>query len=152
MRGIGQVAKFLAARAEVRLTRAFGSGTVRQGRCRRERGVEVTVREQQRRRTKHENGEGEMERYDMRIANTLSHACSCLYVTQGKSAKKMCVRHGVCVHTAVATTWVRNLESTKKIPRLRRSTSILVVYQFAFHRSSSVNASLCFFDLELVPL
>ena len=45
---------------------------------------------------KHESGEGEMERYDMRTANTLSHACSCLYVTQGKSAKKMCVRHGVC--------------------------------------------------------
>ena len=31
VRGIGQVAKLLAARAEVRLTRAFGSGTVRQG-------------------------------------------------------------------------------------------------------------------------
>ena len=26
--------------------------------------------------------EGKMERYDMRIANILSHACSCLYVTQ----------------------------------------------------------------------
>ena len=46
---------------------------------------------------KHENGEGELERYDMRTANTLSHACSCLYVTQGKSAEKRCVRHGVCV-------------------------------------------------------
>ena len=31
VRVIGQVAKLLAARAEVRLTRAFGSGTVRQG-------------------------------------------------------------------------------------------------------------------------
>ena len=86
MRGVGKVAKLLGARAEVRLTRAFGSGTVRQGRCRRERGVEVTVREQQGWRMKHENGEGEMERYDMRTANTLSHACSCLFVTQGKSA------------------------------------------------------------------
>ena len=56
VRGIGQVAKLLAARAEVRLTRAFGSGTVRQGRCRRERGVEVTVREQQGWRMEHENG------------------------------------------------------------------------------------------------
>ena len=59
----------------------------------------MIVREQQAQRTKHENGEGEMERYDMRTANTLSHACSCLYVTQRKSAKKMCVRHGVCVYT-----------------------------------------------------
>ena len=56
VRGIGQAAKLLAARAEVRWTRAFGSGTVRQGRCRQERGVEVTVREQQRRRMKHDNG------------------------------------------------------------------------------------------------
>ena len=47
VRGIGQGAKLLAPRAEVRLTRAFGSGTVRQARCRRKRGVEVTVREQQ---------------------------------------------------------------------------------------------------------
>ena len=77
------MAKLLAARAEVRLTRACESGTVRQGRCRRERGVEVTVREQQRRRMKHENGEGEMERHDMRTANTLSHACTrCPYATQ----------------------------------------------------------------------
>ena len=49
-RGIGQVAKLFAARAEVCLTRAFGSGTVRQGsqgRRSREGGLEVTVREQQ---------------------------------------------------------------------------------------------------------
>ena len=117
MRGIGQVAKLLAARAEARLTSAFRSGEVRQGSRRRrsrEGGLEVTVREQQGRWMKHESGEGEMERYDMRTANTLSHACSCLYVTQGKSAKKMCVRHGVCVHTVahtvVATMWVRSLE------------------------------------------
>ena len=58
MRGIGQEAKLLATRAEVRLTRAFGAGTVRQGRCRRERGVEVTVRVQQGRRMKHEKGQG----------------------------------------------------------------------------------------------
>ena len=45
---------------------------------------------------KHENGEGETERHDIHTANTLSHACSCLYVTQGKSAKKMCVRHRMC--------------------------------------------------------
>ena len=35
VRGIGQVAKLLGARAEVRLTRAFGSGEVRQGSRRR---------------------------------------------------------------------------------------------------------------------
>ena len=47
VRGIGQVANLPAARAEVRLTRAFGSGTVRQGRCRcqgLEGGLEVTFR------------------------------------------------------------------------------------------------------------
>ena len=49
VRGIGQVAKLPAARAEVRLTRTFGSGTVRQRLCRQECGLEVTVREQQRR-------------------------------------------------------------------------------------------------------
>ena len=78
VRGIGQVATLLAARAEVRLTRAFGSGRARQGsrgRHSREVGLEVTVREQQGRRMKHDYGEGEMERYDMRTANTLSHAC-----------------------------------------------------------------------------
>ena len=71
MRGISQVAKLPATRAEVRLTRAFGSGTVRQGRCRREGGLEVAVREQRRRRMEHENREGETERDDMRTANTM---------------------------------------------------------------------------------
>ena len=85
VRRIGQVAKLPAARAEVRLTRAFESGTVGQGRCRRqgrESVLEVAVREQQGRRMEHENGEREMERFDMRNANTLSHACArCLYAT-----------------------------------------------------------------------
>ena len=93
VRGISQVAKLLGARAEVRLTRAFGSGRARRRRCGRERGVEVTVREQQRWRVKHEDREGEMEICDMHTANTffffrhLSHACTrCLYVTQRKCA------------------------------------------------------------------
>ena len=89
VRGIGQVAKLPAARGEVCLPRAFGSGTVRQRLCRQECGLEVTVREQQKRRMKHENGEGEMER------------CGALQTplaTQGKCVRKMCVRHGVCVH------------------------------------------------------
>ena len=100
MRGIGQVARLLGARAEVRSTRVFRSGKARRRRCGRERGVEVTVREQQRRRMKHESGEGGMDISYIHTANTLSHACTrCLYVTQRKFAKKICVRHGVCVHT-----------------------------------------------------
>ena len=117
MRGIGQVATLLGAHAEVRLTRAFRSGKARQGsrgRQGREGGLELTAREQQGRRMKHENGEGEMERYGMRTANTLSHACTrCLFVTQRNCVRKMCVRYGVRVQppvarTAVATMWVRN--------------------------------------------
>ena len=100
VRGIGLVAKLPAARAEVRLTCAFGSGRVRQGRCRRqsrEGGLEVTVREQQGRRMKHENGEGEMEKYDMRTANTL-RACH-VRTPRKENVSEMCVRHGVCVHS-----------------------------------------------------
>ena len=78
--------------------------TVRRRRCRQECGLEVTVKEQQGRRMKHGNGEGEMGRYDMRTANTLSHACTlCLYATQRNCVRKMCVRHGVCVHSGGAT-------------------------------------------------
>ena len=96
MRGIGQVAKLLAARAEVRQTRAFRSRTVRRRPCRRECGLEVTVRAQQGRRMKHEHGEGEMERYDMHTANTSSRACArCLKATQRNCVRKICVRHGV---------------------------------------------------------
>ena len=71
----GRVAKLLGARAEVRLTRAFGSGEARQGsrgRQSREGGLEVTVREQQGRSVTHENGEGEMEMCDMRMQQTSS--------------------------------------------------------------------------------
>ena len=133
VRRIGQVAKLTAARAEVRLTRAFGSGTVGQGRCRRqgrESGLEVAVREQQGRRMKHENGEGEMKRCDMRTANTLSHACArCLYATQRKCVRKMCVWHGVCTplpsHTQQLPLRGCEILRLKKILRLRRSTSIL---------------------------
>ena len=110
MRGIGQVATLPAARAEVRLTRVFGSGTIRQ-KCRQERNVGVTVRRKQGRRMKRENGESEMERYDMRTANTLSHACTrCLYATQVSEnirawtphkCQKMCVRHGVCARITI---------------------------------------------------
>ena len=45
VRRIGQVVRLLDAHAEVRLTRVFGLGTVRQRRYRQERSVEVTVRE-----------------------------------------------------------------------------------------------------------
>ena len=50
VRGIGQVAKLLGARAEVRMSFAFRTGKHRQesrGRQSREGGLEVTVREQQ---------------------------------------------------------------------------------------------------------
>ena len=114
VRGIGKVARLLGARAGVRLTRAFGSGEVRQGsrgRRSRESGLEVTVKEQQGWRMKHENGEGEMERYDMRTANTLSHACTRY---QYVHARKLCQKNvratrSVCTpsvaHTVVATTF-----------------------------------------------
>ena len=70
VRGIGQVAKLRDARAEMRLTRALGSGKARRRQCGRERGVEVTVREQQGRRMKHECGEGESEICDMHTQQT----------------------------------------------------------------------------------
>ena len=64
-------------------------------------------------------------------ASTLSHACTrCLYVTQGKCAKKMCVRHGVCVyspsHTLQLLLFVSKTQSRKKKLRLRHSMSILI--------------------------
>ena len=68
--GSAKSLKLLRARAEVRLTHAFGSGEARRRRCGRERAVEVTVWEQQRRRMKHEDREGEMEICDMHTANT----------------------------------------------------------------------------------
>ena len=67
--------------------------------CTQERCVEVTVQEQRRRWMEYDKGEGEMVRYDMRTANTLSRASTrYLYATQGKCVRKMRVRHGVCVH------------------------------------------------------
>ena len=69
------------------------------------------------------------ERFDMRTVHTLSHACTrCLYVTQRKCVRKMCVRHEVCTiaDTVVALTWVRNPDSENKILRPRRPTSILI--------------------------
>ena len=99
VRGIGQVARLLGARAEVPLTRAFESTTVRRRRCRREGGLEMTVREQQGRWMKNENGEGGMERNDMLTANTLSHACTrCLYVTQKKTVSEKCACDTECVY------------------------------------------------------
>ena len=152
MRGIGQVAKLPAARAEVRLTRAFVSGTVRQGRCRRqsrEGGLEVTVRE---RRMKYENGEGEMERCDTRTANTSHARTRCLYATQGKCVRTVRVRHGVCVHLPSHTQWL-SLRGCEILRQKKPQTSSFhfhldfshqnVVHQFAFQRSSLVNASRC---------
>ena len=82
--GFGQVAKLLGARAEMRMSCAFRTGKHWQrscGRQSRERGLQVTVREQQGWRVKHGNGEDEMERHDIRMQQTffmtLSRACMC---------------------------------------------------------------------------
>ena len=69
---------------------------------------------------KHDNEEGEMERYD--------------------SVRKMCVRHGVCVHlpvahTAVPTTWVKNPQTPSFHSDLDFSHQD-VVHQIAFHKST----------------
>ena len=120
VRGIGQVAKLPAARVGSALDPCFRIGEVRQRLCREECGLEVTMREQQRRRMKHEKREGEMERHDTRTANTLSHACMrCLYTNARKKCQKnVRATRSVCTlpvaHTAVATTWVRNPETKKK--------------------------------------
>ena len=104
--GLGQVAKLYRGRAEVRLTRAFGSGRARQGsrgRQSRESGLEVTVREQQGWRVKHENGEGEMEMCDIcmqqTFLTTLSHACVCTRMNMCGCAQTKCVCDSrVCAH------------------------------------------------------
>ena len=120
VRGIGQVAKLLGARAEVRLTR-FRVGTVRRRRCRRECGLAMTVREQQGRRVKHDIRDSEMERYDMRTANTSSHTCNAVSV---RHAKKLCQKNvratrRVCTHHAVFSFLVfvqRNLVVDSLVP------------------------------------
>ena len=59
MRGLGQVAKLLAARVGVRMPRAFGEGKTREDSSSGPAGL--AVRKQQG-RVRHEDGEGEMER------------------------------------------------------------------------------------------
>ena len=84
---LGQVAKLLGARAD-----AFGSGKSRRRRCGRERGAEVTLREQQ--------GWG-MKHGDMRHAHC-KHLEPCMYAVSVRHAKKMCVRHeSVCTSCRV---------------------------------------------------
>ena len=90
VRGSGRVAKLLAAHAEVRQTSDFRSGTFRRRRRRRECGVKVTVREQQGRRMKHEKGEGEMERCDMRTAKHLEPYVHAMSV---RHAQKLCQKN-----------------------------------------------------------
>ena len=57
----------------------------------------MTVREQQGRRMKHENGEGEMERYDMRTANTL-RACD-VRTPRKENVSEKCACDTECVYT-----------------------------------------------------
>ena len=91
--GLGQIAKLLAARAEMRTPCAFRTGErvdVKVG-----NGLEVTVKEQQG-WVRHETGEGEMERCDTYKKHpffiTLSHARVC-------TRMKMCG----CAQTDCAT-------------------------------------------------
>ena len=103
VRGIGQAAKLLGARAEVRLTRAFRSGTVWQGsrgRRSREGGLEVTVREQHG-RVKHESGEGEMERYNMRTEKHLkTMRVRDVCTPRKENVSEICACDTECVQTA----------------------------------------------------
>ena len=72
--------------------------------------------------------------------------------TPRKDNSEKCACDTECVypsvaHTVVATTWVRNPETKKKNPQTSSFHVHLdfsdqdVVHQFAFHRSSLVNAS-----------
>ena len=128
VRGIGEVAKLPGARAEVRLTRACGSGKARRRRRGRERGVDVTVREQQGWRVKHEwrKRDGDMPHAHCK------HLEPCVCAMSARHAKKMCVRQeSVCTlsiaHTAVATTHQD------------------LFHQFAFHHLSDVSVNSSWF-------
>ena len=151
VRWIGQVAKLLDARADVRLTRAFGSGRARRGRCGRERGVEVTVREQQRRRMKHENGEGETEIRDMHMQQTFLQTLEpCVYAMSVRHAKKMCVRQeSACTppvaHTLVATTCVRNPGFENLVPPLCIPPIIRCESQFYWVNTGQSSVLVCVF-------
>ena len=66
--GLGQIAKLLGARAELRMSCAFRTGKFGKKVVDVKVGIdlEMTVKEQQR-RVRHESGEGEMERYDTHV-------------------------------------------------------------------------------------
>ena len=64
-----------------------------------------------------------MERYDMRTANALSHACTrCLYATQGKCVRKMCVRRGVCVQLKTLSGRLHQCRHSNRNQRCHNST------------------------------
>ena len=106
--GLGQVAKLLVLLKSA-LDPRFWVGKVRQedvDECVGEVGLEVTVQEQQGRRVKHEKGEGEVKRDDMRTQTTFHVLEPCVCVTGMKMCevpseravrRKMCVQHvSVC--------------------------------------------------------
>ena len=148
VRGIGQEAKLLGARAEVRLTGAFGSGKARQRLCGRECGVEMTVREQQGRRVKHENGEGEMEIDGVRMQQTpffttLSHACMCtrmrdvrMYAAQCRKnarATEECVyipcrTHGSCHYLGAKPSEVPHVVCARLLHEKKKNAAHLQVH------------------------
>ena len=84
--GLGQVAKLLVL-VQSALDPRFWVGKVRQedvDECVGEVGLEVTVQEQQGRRLKHEKGEGEVKRDDMRMQTTFHVLEPCVCVTRMK--------------------------------------------------------------------
>ena len=80
VRGLGQVAKLLAARVGVRMPRAFGAGKARES-----SGPAGLALRKKQGRVRHEDGEGKMDRKDKHSANTLM-----------RKLEPMCVR-AVCV-------------------------------------------------------
>ena len=106
---LGQVGKHPGAREEVRLSCVLRTGTLGKdcadGKV-EEDGLEVTVREQQGWRVKHENGEGEMEINDMRMQQTFFmtlsldlEPCMCVHMHEKCEVCTVCamrLMHALC--------------------------------------------------------
>ena len=146
VRGIGQVAKVLDARADTGLTRAFGSGRARQGsrgRQSREGGLKVTVKEQQRWRVRYEEREREEARW--RCAT-----CAC-----NKTFSDSCAMR-VCTHVTVLSATKQNVRATSNDQTNPKHLSLLTSLAMIGVQISSVSLlpSPCFARLgyELVLL
>ena len=108
--GLGQVAKLLVL-VQSALDPRFWVGKVRQegvDECVGEVGLEVTVREQQGRRMKHEKGEGEIKRettYAHNIPFRVLEPCVCV------TRMKMCPE---CAQTRCARVMQKNVRATSE--------------------------------------